>query len=123
MGSSFLFTAPGAKIRKAPVILTRKMASAGWWVSYSVLGMGKARLVDRALVGVFGCYAARWLDNVSRGGDGLYSLTILQRQHTKPVHRHKASAVLLRTGEVPAYGSSSPGPEGSSTIPSGPGPR
>ena len=57
----------GTKIRKAPVILTRKMASAGWWVSYSVLGMGKARLVDRALVGVFGCYAARWLDTVSIG--------------------------------------------------------
>ena len=56
------------EIRKAPLILTRKMASAGWWVPYSVLGMGKARLTGRALVGVFGCHSVFWLDNVSRGG-------------------------------------------------------
>lgn len=38
-------------IRKAPVILKKKMASADWWGSYSVLGMGKALPVCRRLGG------------------------------------------------------------------------
>lgn len=38
-------------IRKAPVILKKKMASAGYWGLYSVLSMEKARLADCALVG------------------------------------------------------------------------
>ena len=71
MGSSFLFTAPGAKIRKAPVIRKKKMASAGWWVLYSVLGIGKARLAGRACM------------------NGVYSL----------VNQHKSSRIIKFTSD------------------------
>ena len=43
------------EIRKAPVILTRKMASAGWWVPYSVFDMGKAQPICRAYKIIYPC--------------------------------------------------------------------
>ena len=43
------------KPKKAPVILTRKMASAGWWVPYSVFDMGKAQPICRAYKIIYPC--------------------------------------------------------------------
>ena len=46
---------------KAPAILTRKRASAGWWVPYSIFTWERRSLLTAPWWVVFGCYAACFL--------------------------------------------------------------
>ena len=65
------------------------MASAGWWVPYSIFTWERRGLSAAPWWVVFGCYAARWLDKVSRGGGvsmaGLFAL--LYKLSKLPAHR------------------------------------